>query len=250
VSPEIEALIRLHDGLDRLGPGDDAFTLALIDDLPPLPPSPRALDLGAGTGAGALLLAERLGARVVAVDFASSFLERLTDRAEARGVADRIRAVRADFADVSALGVFDLLWSEGAAYNLTFPGALAAWRAALAPTGVAVLSELTWRDGPRPSAADAFWRAAYPTLGTEAENRAHAAAAGFRVVEVRWLPNRCWLDNYYAPLAARMAALRPATDPSLSQALEDTEAEIALFRACGDAWGYAFYVLTVEPDGT
>src|ERR1700742_2161206 len=57
----------------------------------------RVLDLGAGTGTGALGLAERFPqAEVIAVDIEPGSLARLRDKALGCGLADRVRAVRAD----------------------------------------------------------------------------------------------------------------------------------------------------------
>jgi len=53
----ITALINLHRGLDRQGPGDADFSRHILSLLSALPPKPRIADLGCGSGAGALLLA-------------------------------------------------------------------------------------------------------------------------------------------------------------------------------------------------
>jgi len=41
-------------------------------------------------------------------------------------------------------GTIDLLWSEGAAYNITFEGTLDAWRPLMAVNGIAVISEMNY----------------------------------------------------------------------------------------------------------
>jgi len=240
------ALIALHRGLERHAPGDAGFGRAILAALPPLPARPRVADLGCGSGAGALLLAEHFAAPVTAVDLSRELLDELERRARESGVAHLVRAVQADF---GALGwppaSLDLLWSEGAAYHLTFAGALRAWRPLLAPGGVAVVSELSWLTDRPPEAARRFWRAAYPSMGSTAENVARATAAGFVVHLVRTLPAAAWLDGYYGPLERRMAALAGTDDPALRRVLRDTADEIALYRAHGDAYGYVFYVLRV-----
>ncbi len=38
----------------------------------------------------------------------------------------------------------DLLWSEGAAYNIGFSNALTTWASAIDQNGFAVISELSW----------------------------------------------------------------------------------------------------------
>lgn len=246
-----EALIALHRGLERQGPGDAAFARAILAGLPSLPgapAAPRIADLGCGSGAGALLLAEHFGVPVTAVDLSRDFLDDLERRALERGLAHLVGTAQAD---IGALGwperSLDLLWSEGAAYNLTFAGALRAWRPLLAPGGVAVISELSWFADDPPDEARRFWQEAYPAIGSEGANAGRATAAGFEVHLIRRLPAAAWWSGYYGPLERRIASLRAraAQDAALAAVLRDTEREIALFRAHGDAYGYAFYVLRV-----
>jgi cyclopropane fatty-acyl-phospholipid synthase-like methyltransferase len=136
----IDALIELHRGLPREGPGDTAFARQLLRSLPPLPARPRIADLGCGSGAGALLLAAHFGVPVRAVDTAAVLLDELRERAAARGLAHLITPM---LADMGALdwppASLDLLWSEGAAYSLGFEQALTRWRPLLAAGGVAVV---------------------------------------------------------------------------------------------------------------
>jgi len=235
-------LIELHRGLPREGPGDAAFARELLHSLPPLPAQPRIADLGCGSGAGALLLAEHFGVPVRAVDTAAVLLDQLRERAASRGLAHLITPV---LADIGALdwppASLDLLWSEGAAYSLGFEQALTRWRPLLAAGGVAVVSEMTWFTETPPAAARDFWATAYPTLGTETENLRRVQRAGFRLIDVRRLPAACWWTSYYGPLRARIAQLSPgAVDPAV---LRETAEEMALFEAYCDAYGYVFYVL-------
>ena len=112
----IQALIELHRGLDRQGPGDEAFSLALIERLPALPSAPRIADLGCGAGAGALLLAAKYRGRVRAVDFARVFLDQLVARAKELALDEFIEIIECDIGDLGwEHGRLDLLWSEGAA---------------------------------------------------------------------------------------------------------------------------------------
>lgn len=240
------ALIALHRGLERQAPGDAEFSRAVLAALPPLPERPRIADLGCGSGAGALLLAEHFAAPVTAVDRSRELLDELERRACERGLAHLVRAVQADFGALDwPPASLDLLWSEGAAYHLTFAGALRTWRPLLAPGGIAVISELSWLTDRPPEPARRFWQNAYPAMADEAENVAHATAAGFAVHLVRRLPAAAWLDGYYGPLERRMATLAATDDPAMRGVLRDTAGEIALFRAHGESYGYVFYVLQV-----
>ena len=85
----------------------------------------RLLDLGAGTGTGALGLAERFpGATVTAVDIEPDALERLRGKAKERGLAARVHAVEADLdAAWPDLGTLDLTWASMSLHHLADPGA-------------------------------------------------------------------------------------------------------------------------------
>lgn len=241
---ELAALIDLHCGLARLGPGDDAFSRRILSLLPPLVGNPRITDLGCGAGAGALVLAQWYQAPVAAVDTCRSFLEQLDQRAKARSLAHLIRTVQADMGHLDwPLASLDLLWSEGAAYHLTFAGALRTWRPLLATGGVAVISELSLFASVLPAAVKEFWDAAYPTAGTEEENAQRAPVAGFEVLGIHRLPSPLWWSNYYDPLARNIEQHRPHATPAMLKVIEETEAELELFRRHSDVYGYSFYLL-------
>src|SRR5690349_1949882 len=86
----------------------------------------RVVDLGAGTGTGALGLAERLpAAEVLAVDVDAESLARLRAAADARGLAARVRTLEADLdARLPDLGVVDLTWASMSLHHLADPARL------------------------------------------------------------------------------------------------------------------------------
>ncbi len=240
----LEALVALHGALERQGPGDDALTRRLVERLPPLPGEPRVADLGCGTGASAFVLAGTLGVPIDCVDASAAFVAILEERAAARGLAPLIRARVGDMATYRhPNGPLDLLWSEGAAYHLTFAGALSTWRPILNPGGFAVISELTWFKTDRPANVEAFWAAAYPQLADEATNTASAESSGFEVLFTERLPSHAWRENYYRPLSARADELSKAASDAMRAVIEDTRREIALFEEADGSFGYTYYGL-------
>jgi SAM-dependent methyltransferase len=134
-----------------------------------VPAGSRVVDLGAGSGAGAVALARRLPeASVVAVDVDEPMLEHLRHRAEAAGVGDRVRTVRADLdRPWPELGPADLVWASASLHHLADPAAaLAQVRTALRPGGVLAVTEL-----------DSFPRFLTGTTGAALEERCHAVLA-------------------------------------------------------------------------
>lgn len=107
----------------------------------------QIVDLGSGTGADAIALAQRFPAAAVhALDVSPELLERVRTATVAAGVADRVERHRADLdgdwtANVPS-GV-DLVWSALALHHVGDPEAvLQKVYAALRPGGVFVLTEL------------------------------------------------------------------------------------------------------------
>jgi serine/threonine-protein kinase HipA len=238
----IAALTDLHRGLDRKGPGDSDFSRNILSNLPPLPLKPQIADLGCGSGASALLLAQHYQSTVRAVDSSSVFIDELKARVKQLGLEHLIIPIQADMAKLDwSVGSVDLLWSEGAAYNLGFEQALKIWRPLLANSGIAVISEMSWFTDNGPEPAIAYWQNAYPMMGSEAENIDRANRAGFSVLSTHRLPSQAWWVNYYEPLRERMQQLE--ITPITQLVIHETEEEMRLFEKFSDSYGYTFYVL-------
>ncbi|AXK36116.1 class I SAM-dependent methyltransferase [Streptomyces armeniacus] len=85
-------------------PRPNALLVEAVTDLPP----GDVLDLGCGNGGDSLWLARR-GWRVTAVDISAVAADRLTERARAAGLGDRITAVRHDLHESFPPGRYDLV---------------------------------------------------------------------------------------------------------------------------------------------
>jgi SAM-dependent methyltransferase len=138
----------------------------------------RILDLGTGTGVGALALVQRFaGAEVIALDVSAEMLDHLSQKARALGVADRIRTVQADL-DVAwpAIDPVDLVWASNSLHHVADPDrVLADVFAVLRPGGLLAVAEM-----------NGFPRFLPDDLGPGLEARGHAAVAELLAGE---LPN-------------------------------------------------------------
>lgn len=243
---DVQLLIDLHKPNPRLGPGSDTATRRALElsgllartDL-------EVADLGCGTGASALLLAELLDARITAVDLFPDFLDELMGRAEARGVAERITTVAASMdAPPFQPESLDAIWSEGAIYNLGFDAGVTAWRPFLKPGGVLAVSEITWLSAERPAELQAHWDREYPQVDLASGKLALLERRGFSPIGYFSLPESCWLDHYYRPLQARFPALleQYAHSDAVRACVAAEEREIALYERYKAYVSYGFYI--------
>src|SRR5262245_35159484 len=120
----------LFGGMEKLSPGDNVHTLKVLRWLPKQP-FRVIVDAGCGTGRQTLVLAQELDTPVHALDSYEPFLKDLTRRAKAAGIEHLIQTHGMDMKDIpSVFPHIDLLWSEGAAYNIGFANALTLWASA------------------------------------------------------------------------------------------------------------------------
>jgi SAM-dependent methyltransferase len=238
-------LIALHAGLPRLGPGNEETTRRALAGCVGLPAAPDVLDVGCGTGASSLVLAEATAGLITATDRVAAFLLELRARAQARGLGGRIRPLVADMRDLPFRSdAFDLIWSEGAIYIMGFDQGLTHWRALLRPSGWLVVSELSWLTDHPPEAFRDYWREGYPAMRGVADNLTAARALGWEPAGDITLPVEAWTIDYYRPLQARLPLFRTAHADDEAQAIADmTEQEIALMTDAAGICGYVFYIL-------
>ena len=233
-----------YEGLRRKGPGSEASTRKALAMLDGLPPSPRIVDFGCGAGAASLVLAKATPGIVTAVDVYPPYLQELDAFAASQAMTERIRTVAADMADPPFPdGSFDLVWSEGAIYQMGFAEGLTRWRRLLRAGGFVAVTELSWLVKAPPRKAVEFWQTEYPAMSSIEDNQASVCAAGFDPVGHFVLPSEDW-ENYYGPLRDQLVVFRAEhAENSQAQAFADSmQQEIDLWNECGDHYGYVFYL--------
>jgi len=245
---EFQLLIDLHKGGMRQGPGGDAQTklaleLARIDRKAPL----KVADIGCGTGASTLMLAKHLNAQITAVDFLQEFLDDLTSRAEQAGVADKISTLTCSMDDLPfANDELDVIWAEGAIYNIGFEKGVSEWRRFLKAGGVLVASEITWITDSRSSEIQEHWDAEYPEIDTASAKIKILEKHGYSPIGYFVLPEDCWVKEYYAPMQSRFEEFlsRHKNSEEAMAIVHAEQKEIDLYRRFKAHYSYGVYIAT------
>ena len=206
------------------------------------------VDLGAGTGIGALALARRFpGSAVVAVDRSRIMLDRAQAAAQDHGLADRISVVQADVDDGWPLRErADLVWASSSLHELREPArTLREVFGALGPGGLLVVVEMDSLPRFLPDhAGEGLEVRVLRELEAAGWNNhpdwtAHLQAAGFDVLGQRVLSAEApasapgagrYADTYLHRMRAGVEGRLPADDLTALDRLLDPDAPEAVLH--------------------
>lgn len=246
---DLELLVDLHLDGERQGPGSVETTLKALE-LTGLKNREglQIADIGCGTGASALLLAEHTDSRITAIDLFPEFLDRLTIDAAQHRLVEKIIARPMSMDNLSlAPGSFDLIWSEGAIYNMGFEKGAGYWKKFLKPGGVLAVSEISWLTDNLPDEIEQYWQSFYPEIDSVGNKVAQLEKLGYESLGNFILPESCWEDEYYKPLEDRyddFLEKHNHSEEAVQLVTADRE-EIAMYRTYKDYYSYAFFIARI-----
>lgn len=247
---ELDLIVDFHAAAKRQGPGSHADTQRALNfirqDLDALGTPLNVADIGCGSGDHTLLLARQLPqALITAVDLFPEFLKPLQSQAKSEGLDDRITTLEASMDALPFMNEeFDVVWSEGAIYNMGFSAGIQAWRPFIKKGGFLAVSEITWITQNRPSKLQQFWESEYPEINTSSAKIKALEEHGYSPVGYFILPPSSWIDAYYEPLRARMETfLSKHHHSELAQkVVQDNLSEYDLYLENQAYYSYGFYI--------
>jgi ubiquinone/menaquinone biosynthesis C-methylase UbiE len=211
--------------------------LSLIDGLTA---ESRIADLGCGTGGQTMTLAGATTGHITGLDIFPKFIDRFNEQAAVYGFADRVQGIVGSMDALPfAPESLDLVWCEGAIYNLGFEHGLRYFRDFLKSGGYVAVTENTWLTDEHPAEVADIWNAAYPEIDTIPAKIAAMQRAGYEFVAAFKVPEQCWRDFYESQEdAKRIFSENHAGNPT-------AEAFLA-----GEAFQRALYEKYPEPGAT
>ena len=242
----MEYFYELYSGLPRGGPGDNASTRKAYSYLNNLPSEPLILDIGCGPGMQTLELARISDGKIIALDNYQPFLDGLMQKATYEGLHHRIipkhqSMLEMDFDD----GTFDIIWSEGALYQMGFQNGLKKCHHLLKQEGYLIVTEAVLFVSNPPEPVQEYWNVDYPDIKDITSNISIITHEGFDLLSHFTLPKSSWIDNFYAPMQKRIEELKEKySDNTVAlQVLEASENEIHIYHTYSDYFGYEFFIM-------
>lgn len=241
-----EVFFEVYEPLPRQGPGNRVCAEKALGLCAQLPQEPAVLDLGCGVGGQTLHLAELLpSARITALDSHAPSIELLCAAVAQRGLAERVRPLVGDMSHPGLPpGSFDLIWSEGALYNIGIQNALRICRGLLRPDGYLAFTDAVWRTQDPPPEVKASFDFDYPAMGTVPDVLHAISETGFSLVGHFTLPDAAWWNDFYTPMENRIEELRGrhVSDGEALAVLDQLAQEPEMHRRHSEHYAYEFFI--------
>lgn len=242
---DFDLICEYFASLERQGPGSPEVTIKALSFIDNLSRQSRIADIGCGTGGQTIVLAQNAPGHITAIDLFPAFIDLLNVNVKKHSLSNRISGVVGSMEELPFRpGELDLIWSEGAIYNIGFERGINEWRAFLKAGGYLAVTEASWFTNERPAEIEAFWKDAYPEIDTIPNKVAQMQKAGYMPVATFILPENCWTDNFYTPqVEAREAFLRKHAGNKTAEAFIASEKhETELYYKYKDYYGYVFFI--------
>lgn len=231
--------------IERQGPGSNEVTIKALSFIDGLSTESRIVDLGCGTGGQTMVLAQHAPGNITGIDLFPKFIDLFNANAAKCKLQNRVKGVVGSMENLPFREEeLDVIWSEGAIYNIGFERGLNEWSKFLKTGGYVAVSEASWFTNERPEEIAQFWKDAYPGIDSIPNKVAIMQNAGYVPVATFILPENCWVDNFYMPQEkAQEVFLDKYAGNDFAEGLMANERrEAQLYAKYKEYYGYVFYI--------
>lgn len=242
---DLNLICEYFSSIERQGPGSPEATLKALSFIDNLTPQSRIADLGCGTGGQTMTLAQNVPGKITGLDLFPNFINILNQNAKELKLSERVKGVVGSMDSLPfEHESLDLIWSEGAIYNIGFQRGLKEWRNFLKTGGYIAATEATWFTDDRPKEIHDFWMEHYPEIDTIPNKVAQMQNSGYIPVAIFILPENCWTEYFYAPQAEAQKKFlqKHAGNKSAENYIAFERYEMGMYYRYKEYYGYVFFI--------
>ena len=242
---DFELICEYFSTLERQGPGSPEITLKALSFIDNLTHESHIADIGCGTGGQTMVLAQHTPGHITGIDLFPAFIDLFNLNASNLNLQDRVRGIAGSMDDLPFQHEsLDLIWSEGAIYNIGFERGLDEWGKFLKTGGCVAVTEASWFTEERPAEINAFWLKEYPGIDTIPNKVNQMQKAGYIPVATFILPETCWTEHFYTPqvTAQEIFLKKHAGNKTAEELVANQRNEAQLYERYKAYYGYVFYI--------
>lgn len=229
---------------ERQGPGSKEETIKALGFIDGLSKKSKIADIGCGTGGQTIVLGENTEGEIFGIDAWPDFINQFNQNAQIKNLQNRVKGIVGNMECLPFQeDELDLIWSEGAIYNIGFERGMNEWRKFLKKGGYIAVTENTWFSEKRPAEIQEFWQKIYPEIDTISNKVAQMQKAGYLPIATYVLPETIWMD-YYAWQASRREIFlkKHKGNIAIEEFIAAMQYEAELYYKYKAFYGYVFYI--------
>lgn len=242
---EVNLICEYFSTTKRQGPGSEEATLKALSFIDKLNSNSSIADIGCGTGGQTMILAGATQGEITGIDLFPIFIEKFNQSAFSLNLSHRVKGVVGNMESLPFKeNELDLIWCEGAIYNIGYEKGLREWSKYLKTGGYIAITEAAWFTPQRPEEIERFWVEAYPGIDTIPVKVRQMQECGYMPVATFILPDKCWTDNFFKPQerARELFLQKYPNDPTAKALVEYAKKEAELYSKYGAYYGYVFLI--------
>jgi ubiquinone/menaquinone biosynthesis C-methylase UbiE len=242
---DLNIICEYFSSLERQGPGSPEITLKALSFIENLTNESRIIDIGCGTGGQTMVLGQHTPGQITGIDLFPTFIELFNANARKLNLHHKIKGITGSMDNLPFQDEeLDLIWSEGAIYNIGFERGLEEWKRFLKIGGYIAVSEVSWFTDEQPDEIREFWMDAYPGIDTIPNKVAQLQKAGYVPVATFILPENCWTKHFYEPQVSALENFlkKHKGDEAAVEFIANQQHETKLYYKYKEFYGYVFYI--------
>ncbi len=242
---DFSLICEFFSNMERQGPGSPEVTLKALSFIDNLTEKSLIADIGCGTGGQTMTLAKYIEGKITALDLFPDFINILNRNVERLDLQNKVKGIVGSMEELPFdKESLDLIWSEGAIYNIGFERGLNEWHKYLKTGGYIAISESSWFTDTRPAEINDFWMNSYPEIDTIPNQVAKIHKAGYLPVATFIFPETCWTEHYFEPkaTACKVFQNKYAGNKTAEELISSQYHEEVLYRKYKEFYGYTFFI--------